>query len=81
MSIFMKEGEQGSIETWILPSGDLSVSGPASGPLEQIMFEACARHGTRFNPGNNRKGWTIPSSPKTIVISVLERHLTKAFNP
>ena len=40
-------GTEGKIRTVWLPSGDLAVSGPSSGPLEQIMFDICRWDGVR----------------------------------
>lgn len=59
MSIFVVSGLDGQIKTTALPSGDMSVSGPASGPLEQIMYDACRWSGKR-NPSHG--GWIIPKA-------------------
>jgi hypothetical protein len=77
MSIFVKSGINGQIKTWPLPSGDLSVTGPASGPLEQIMFEACGRSGIRSNAGGTSKGWIIPSRTRSAVIAALKSRCIK----
>lgn len=62
MSIYVKRGVNGQIKTTHLPSGDMAVSGPLSGPLEQIMFNACCRKGRR-NPSHG--GWIIPRASAT----------------
>jgi hypothetical protein len=77
MSIFVKSGESGKIETWCLPSGDLSVSGPVSGALEQIMFEVCGSSGVRSTPGHGKKGWIVPARLKAAVQEALECRCTK----
>ena len=77
MSIFVKSGINGQIKTWPLPSGDLSVTGPASGPLEQIMFEVCGRSGVRSNASDASKGWTIPARARDTVIAALESRCIK----
>lgn len=77
MSIFVKSGISGQIKTWARPSGDLSVTGPASGPLEQIMFEVCGRSGVRSNAGGASKGWTIPSRERDAVMAALESRCIK----
>ena len=77
MSIFVKSGESGKIETWSLPSGDLSVSGPVAGALEQIMFELCGSSGVRSTPGHGKKGWIVPAREKATVLAGLECRCTK----
>lgn len=59
MSIYVKEGVQGQICTTVLPSGDMAVSGPASGPLERIVFNLCRWDGRR-NPKYG--GWIVPAA-------------------
>jgi hypothetical protein len=57
MSIFIVNGMDGQIRTTQLPSGDMAVAGPGSGPLEQIIFDICRWDGRR-NPAYG--GWIIP---------------------
>lgn len=59
MSIYVKVGLPGQIKTTPLPSGDMVVAGPETGPLEQIMFSICRWDGLR-RPAYG--GWIIPSS-------------------
>lgn len=73
MSIFVVSGLDGQIKTTALPSSDMSVSGPASGPLEQIMYEACRWSGRR-NPGYG--GWIIPKASVGRVLRALSDRCT-----
>lgn len=77
MSIFVKSGVSGQIKTWSLPSGDLSVSGPIAGPLEQIMFEVCGRSGVRSNASGGSKSWIVPARARDTVIAALESRCSK----
>lgn len=74
MSIFVVSGMDGQIKTTKLPSGDMSVSGPASGPLEQIMFDICRWDGRR-NPSYG--GWIIPSEYVSRAYAKLLNRCTK----
>jgi len=69
MSIYVKHGVQGQIQTTHLPSGDMAVAGPTTGPLEQVMFDVCRWDGRR-NPSYG--GWIIPSSKIGKVRRMLE---------
>lgn len=73
MSIFAVPGITGQIKTTHLPSGDMAVSGPGSGPLEQIMYEACHWSGRR-----NAKygGWIIPHKSASKVVYALKIRCT-----
>ena len=66
MSIFTKAGVVGQIKTTHLPSGDMAVSGPSSGPLEQIMYDVCHWSGRR-NPDYG--GWIVPRNAVNGVLS------------
>lgn len=77
MSIFVKSGVSGQIKTWPLPNGDLSVSGPFTGPLEQIMFDVCGRSGVRSNDGGAIKGWIVPARARDAVMAGLESRCIK----
>lgn len=77
MSILVRSGVSGQIKTWALPSGDLSVSGPIAGPLEQIMFDVCGRSGTRSKDGGATKGWIVPARARGAVMAGLESRCIK----
>lgn len=77
MSIFVVTGIDGQIRTSYLPSGDLAVSGPSVGTLEQIMFDICRWKG-RKNP--NYGGWIIPSASAGSVLARLSERCTKIAN-
>ena len=47
MSIYTKPGVAGQIKTTTLPSGDMAVSAPVGGLLEQIIFNLCKFDGRR----------------------------------
>lgn len=57
MSIYKLQGEKGEIMTTALPSGDMAVSSPRAGPLEQIVFDICRWDGHR---APTYGGWIIP---------------------
>jgi hypothetical protein len=59
MSIFCKDGVGGEIRTTTLPSGDVAVSCPTDGPLNQIVFNICRWDG-RNNPAYG--GWIVPKA-------------------
>lgn len=59
MSIYRLNGVHGEIVTTALPSGDMAVSSPSNGPLEQIVFDVCRWDGKR-NP--SYEGWIVPHS-------------------
>ena len=77
MSILIQPGVEGQIKTTNLPSGDMAVNGPSSGPLEQLMFEVCRWSGHR-NPAYG--GWIIPRNAAQRVLSALDQHCTKIAN-
>jgi len=77
MSIFVTSGVSGQIKTWRLPSGDLSVTGPLSGPLEQIMFEVCGRTGAKSNGNVGCKGWIVPARSAEATVAALEKRCIK----
>lgn len=58
MSIFKQNGVDGQITTSILPSGDMAVTAPFSGPLEELMFAVCRNRGYR----NPQGGWIVKST-------------------
>lgn len=68
MSIYVVPGIEGQIRTTTLPSGDMSVAGPSSGPLEQVVFDMCRWVGVK-NPSYG--GWIIPRSSVGRVIAAL----------
>lgn len=74
MSIFVLPGEDGSITTTSLPSGDVAVRGPVRGPLEQLMYEVCHWHGRR-NPQYG--GWIVPATSAGSMMRNLESRATK----
>lgn len=74
MSIFYKPGVEGQIKTTHLPSGDMAVSGPSSGELEQIMFDACRWSGRR---APDYGGWIVPRSAVGRVLSSLASQCTQ----
>lgn len=57
MSIYRIKGIKGEIVTTNLPSGDLAVSSPQTGPLEQLVFNICRWDGRR---APTYGGWLIP---------------------
>jgi hypothetical protein len=69
VSIFALDGVTGQIKTSLLPSGDMAVACPTSGPLEQVVFDAC-RYSGRRNPDYG--GWIVPSSKKNAVHASIE---------
>lgn len=73
MSIFAVPGVMGQIKTTHLPSGDMAVSGPTSGPLEQVMYEVCHWSGRR-NPQYG--GWIIPHGSTSKVLYALKSRCT-----
>ncbi|GKT25098.1 hypothetical protein [Acidovorax sp. SUPP3334] len=74
MSIYVVPGVQGQIKTTTLPSGDMSVAGPASGPLEQIMLDVCRWTGQR-NPDYG--GWIVPRAAIGRVNAALSSRCSK----
>lgn len=74
MSIFVVSGMSGQIKTTALQSGDMAVSGPSTGPLEQIMFDVCRWRGTR-NAAYG--GWIIPRASVGQVLRSLSDRCTK----
>lgn len=58
MSIFKQNGVDGRITTIGLPSGDMAVTAPFSGPLEGVMFAVCRTRGYR----NPHGGWIVKST-------------------
>lgn len=68
MSIYVVAGMEGQIKTTTLPSGDMAVTGPVSGPLEKIIFDVCRWTGQR-NP--NYGGWIIPRTSIGRVMTAL----------
>jgi len=57
MSIFQQPDVPGQIKTSALPSGDMAVTAPSAGPLEQLMFKVCRDRGYR----NPQGGWIVKS--------------------
>jgi hypothetical protein len=59
VSIFVVVGIEGQIVTTALPSGDMAVNSPASGPLNQLVFNIC-----RYVAQRNQSygGWIVPAS-------------------
>lgn len=74
MSIYVQPGVLGQIKTTSLPSGDLAVACPSSGPLEQLVFNICRWDGRR---NQDYGGWIIPSSKAAKVRYALEQQCTK----
>lgn len=74
MSIFVVDGEIGQIKTTVLPSGDLAVSGPATGRLSQILFNVCRWHGRR---APEYGGWIVPRARAGTALSALETQCKK----
>lgn len=74
MSIYKINGDHGQVTTTMLPSGDLAVSCPSSGPLEQLVFSACRWHGRR---APNYGGWIVPSEHRWKVTKDLDRACIK----
>lgn len=68
MSIFKLDGVEGRLETGRLPSGDMTVRGPAQGRLEQIMFDVCRSKGRR---DTNYGGWIVPKKDAATVTEAL----------
>ncbi|QPF75000.1 hypothetical protein G8A07_20165 [Roseateles sp. DAIF2] len=69
MGIYIKPGVPGQIRTAHLASGDMTIIGPASGALEQVVFDVCRWDGKR-NPVYG--GWTIPAAKVDKVRIALE---------
>lgn len=74
MSIYVKDGVQGQIRTTSLPSGDMAVSSPTSGPLEQIVFNLCRWSGRK---NISHGGWIVPAAKAGIVRAALNQHCKK----
>lgn len=55
MSIFTQPDFPGQIKTSGLPSGDMAVTAPSTGPLEQLMFAVCRERAYR----NLQGGWIV----------------------
>lgn len=68
MSIYTKPGVVGQIKTTTLPSGDMAVSGPSGGPLEQIIFNVCRFEGRR---SPEYGGWIVPHAKAGRVAAAL----------
>ena len=68
MSIYTKPGVAGQIKTTTLPSGDMAVSAPVGGLLEQIIFNLCKFDGRRSTEFG---GWIVPRSKAGKVAAAL----------
>ena len=75
MAIYVLVGEVGTIATTHLPSGDLQVSGPRVGQLEQVMFDICRWKGQTNNSYGGR--WIIPKASAEAVEAALANRCTK----
>ena len=71
MSIYRIDGIEGQIITTTLPSGDVAIACPNSGPLEQIVFDLCRWSGRR---NANYGGWIVPMSKAGYVKLRLAEH-------
>lgn len=69
MSIFKLDCVKGTIATGRLPSGDMTVSGPTQGPLEQVIFDVCRRFKGQKNASYG--GWIIPHKDAATVEDAL----------
>lgn len=74
MSIYVKDGVQGQIRTTVMPSGDMAISGPTSGPLEQVVFNICRRDGRR---NTSYGGWIVPAAKVGSVRAALNHQCKK----
>lgn len=57
MAIYSLPGRKDQIVTTELPSGDVRVTRPWRGPLEQIAFMACKEHGDPS--GRDGRDWIV----------------------
>lgn len=74
MSIYRMPDVLGEIVTTQLPSGDMAVRMPNSGPLEQLVFAICRHKGYR---NSSYGGWIVPSSAIGGVRAALAARCTK----
>jgi len=68
LSIYKLYGEDGNIVTTKLPSGELAISSPPVGPLEQLVYALCNRRGYRISQSPYR--WIV--KPEHVVAATIE---------
>lgn len=68
MGIFKQHGVDGQITTTSLPSGDMAITAPCAGPLEELMFAVCRDRGYRDPYG----GWIVKSIHVTAAKAAFE---------